>query len=135
MKLAWSNYCLDFSKKTCVMGILNVTPDSFSDSGAYFSRDAAIEHGIRMAEEGADIIMVKPALGYQDIIYRLKSELNFPTACYSVSGEYSMLKLAAAKGYFAEENVVLEMLSGFKRSGADLIISYYAAEAAEWLKK
>lgn len=58
MKLAWSNYCLDFSKKTYVMGILNVTPDSFSDSGAYFSRDAAIEHGIRMAEEGAAIIDV-----------------------------------------------------------------------------
>lgn len=58
MKLAWSNYCLDFSKKTYVMGVLNVTPDSFSDSGAYFSRDAAIEHGIRMAEEGADIIDV-----------------------------------------------------------------------------
>lgn len=58
MKLAWSNYCLDFSKKTCVMGILNVTPDSFSDRGAYFSRDAAVEHGIRMAEEGADIIDV-----------------------------------------------------------------------------
>ncbi len=58
MKLAWSNYCLDFSKKTYVMGILNVTPDSFSDSGTYFSRDAAIEHGIRMAEEGADIIDV-----------------------------------------------------------------------------
>lgn len=58
MKLAWSSYCLDFSKKTYVMGILNVTPDSFSDSGAYFSRDAAIEHGIRMAEEGAAIIDV-----------------------------------------------------------------------------
>lgn len=56
MKLAWSNFCLDFSKKTYVMGVLNVTPDSFSDSGAYFSRDAAIKHGIRMAEEGADII-------------------------------------------------------------------------------
>jgi len=98
------------------------------------SDEALLEAGLDI-KEGADIIMVKPALGYQDIIYRLKKELAFPLACYSVSGEYSMMKAAASKGYLDEKKMVIEALTGFKRAGADFIITYYALEAAtKWLK-
>lgn len=97
------------------------------------SSEAVLEARLDI-EEGADAIMVKPALGYGDIIYRIKKELNFPLVCYSVSGEYSMIKAAAIKGCLDEAKVIFEVLTGFKRAGADTIITYYALEAARWLK-
>lgn len=100
----------------------------------YFNSDEAVLEAKLDIQEGADMLMVKPALGYQDIIYRIKKELKFPLACYSVSGEYAMIKTAALKGYLDEKKVVLEALTGFKRAGADLIITYYAQEVAKWLK-
>lgn len=100
----------------------------------YYNSDEAVLESKLDIEEGADILMVKPALGYQDIIYKIKKELNFPLACYSVSGEYSMIKLASAKDYLDGRKIVLEMLVGFKRAGADFVISYYAAEVAKWIK-
>ena len=85
-------------------------------------------------QEGADILMVKPGLAYLDIIYRLKQESELPIAAYNVSGEYSMVKAAAAKGWIDERSVVLETLLSFKRAGADLILTYHACDAAQWLR-
>ncbi len=85
--------------------------------------------------EGADIVMVKPALAYLDIIYRVKSTFGLPTAAYNVSAEYSMIKAAAANGWIDERAVTLESLLAMKRAGADLIISYAAKDAAKWLKE
>ncbi len=79
-------------------------------------------------EEGADIVMVKPALNYMDIIYRVKSNFNIPIAAYNVSGEFAMVKAAAAKGWIDEKRIVHELLTGLKRAGADLIISYHTQE-------
>jgi porphobilinogen synthase len=100
----------------------------------YHNSDEAVLEARLDIEEGADTIMVKPALGYEDIIYRIKRELDFPLACYSVSGEYSMIKAAALKGYIDEEKIALEILAGFKRAGADKVISYYALETAGWMR-
>jgi porphobilinogen synthase len=83
--------------------------------------------------EGADIVMVKPALPYLDIIRRVRDTFNHPLAAYSVSGEYAMVKAAAQQGWLEEKRVVLEMLTAIKRAGADVIITYYAKEAARWL--
>jgi len=85
-------------------------------------------------EEGADIVMVKPALPYLDVITRVKSEFGYPTAAYNVSGEYSMLKAAARNGWIDEPRAMMEMLTGIRRAGADLIITYYAREAARALR-
>jgi porphobilinogen synthase len=85
-------------------------------------------------EEGADIVMVKPALPYLDVITRVKAEFGYPTAAYNVSGEYSMLKAAAQNGWLDEPRAMMEMLTGIRRAGADLIITYYAREAARALK-
>ena len=85
--------------------------------------------------EGADIIMVKPALAYLDIIYRAKQEFDLPLAAYSVSGEYSMIKAAAQLGWLDEEKVMMETLTAIKRAGADIIITYWAKEAAKLLNK
>lgn len=84
-------------------------------------------------QEGADIIMVKPALPYLDIIARIKNSFNIPMAAYHVSGEYAMLKAAAANGWLDEKASVMETLTAIKRAGADMIITYYAKEAAGWL--
>jgi len=83
--------------------------------------------------EGADMLMVKPALAYMDIIWRVKQETNLPVAAYNVSGEYAMVKAAALNGWIDEERVVMETLTGFKRAGADLILTYHAKDAARWL--
>jgi porphobilinogen synthase len=85
-------------------------------------------------QEGADIVMVKPALAYLDLIWRVKTEFGYPTAAYSVSGEYSMIKAAAAKGWIDERAVTLESLLVMRRAGADILITYAAADAARWLK-
>jgi porphobilinogen synthase len=86
-------------------------------------------------QEGADIVMVKPALAYLDILYRVKSEFGYPTAAYAVSGEHSMIKAAAANGWIDERAVTLESLLAMRRAGADIIITYAAADAARWLKE
>jgi porphobilinogen synthase len=83
--------------------------------------------------EGADMLMVKPALAYMDIIWRVKQATNLPVAAYNVSGEYSMIKAAALNGWVDEQRVVMETLIGFKRAGADLILTYHAKDAARWL--
>jgi porphobilinogen synthase len=85
-------------------------------------------------EEGADIIMVKPAGAYLDIIYRVKNELRMPTAAYQVSGEYSMIKAAGKLGWIEEERVMLESLLAIKRAGADMILTYFAKDATKLLK-
>ena len=85
-------------------------------------------------QEGADIVMVKPGISYLDIIYKIKSEFNFPTFAYQVSGEYSMIKAAADKGFINEDEIVIEQLTAFKRAGADAILSYFAPEVAQKLK-
>lgn len=96
-------------------------------------REALREAALDVAE-GADFLMVKPALAYLDIIYRLKTNFpELPLAAYNVSGEYAMLKAAAANGWLDEQTTVLETLLSIKRAGADLIITYHAKEAAEWL--
>ncbi|MEG3594043.1 MAG: porphobilinogen synthase [Chloroflexota bacterium] len=86
-------------------------------------------------EEGADIIMVKPALAYLDVISAAKSKFMLPIASYNVSGEYSMIKAAAQNGWIDEKRIALEILTSIKRAGADMIITYYAKEAAQWLAK
>jgi porphobilinogen synthase len=86
-------------------------------------------------EEGADIIMVKPALAYLDIVYQVRQQINRPVAVYNVSGEYAMVKAAAANGWIDEKRIVMETLLSMKRAGADMIISYHALDAARWLKE
>jgi porphobilinogen synthase len=93
-------------------------------------RDSALD-----IEEGADILMVKPALPYLDVLYRIRHELGYPTAAYSVSGEYSMLKAAVERGWMDEKGVVLETMTSIKRAGADMIITYWAPQLANWLRE
>lgn len=95
-------------------------------------REALKEIHLDIAE-GADMLMVKPDLSYMDIIWRVKEASNLPVAAYNVSGEYSMVKAAALNGWIDEERVVMETLTGFKRAGADLILTYHAKDAARWL--
>jgi len=112
---------------------------AFGDRRSYQMDPANGEEALRETaldiEEGADIVMVKPALAYMDVLRRVKDEFGYPTAAYNVSGEYAMVKAAAANGWIDEKRVVLETLLGFKRAGADLIITYHAKDAARWLKE
>ena len=96
------------------------------------SREAITEAQLD-EQEGADILMVKPGLAYLDIIYKLRKESELPIAAYNVSGEFSMVKAAAMKGWIDERSVVLETLLSFKRAGSDLILTYHACDAASWL--
>ncbi len=86
-------------------------------------------------EEGADIVMVKPALAYLDVVARVSEQINRPLCVYNVSGEFAMVKAAAAQGWIDEKRIVLETLLGFKRAGAKMIITYHALEAARWLQE
>jgi porphobilinogen synthase len=86
-------------------------------------------------QEGADMVMVKPALAYLDILYRVKAEFGYPTAAYAVSGELAMIKAAGAKGWIDERALTLETLLGMRRAGADFIITYTATDAARWLRE
>ena len=95
----------------------------------------AVKKVILDIEEGADIVMIKPALAYMDIICKVKERVLCPVAVYNVSGEYAMVKAAAKNGWVDEKKVVLEMLTGFKRAGADIIITYHAKDAARWIKE
>ena len=113
------------------------SPPQFGDRRTYQMDYANTEEALREValdiEEGADIVMVKPALGYQDLIWRVKEKFRYPVACYNVSGEYAMVKAAAQNGWLDEKSTVLEMLTGFRRAGADIILTYWAAQAAKWL--
>ncbi|MEL7567649.1 MAG: porphobilinogen synthase [Dehalobacterium sp.] len=95
--------------------------------------DEAVRETALDIEEGADIVMVKPGLPYLDLVRRVKDEFHYPTAVYNVSGEYAMVKAAAQNGWIDEKKVVLELLLGMKRAGADMIITYHAKDAAKWL--
>ena len=110
---------------------------AFGDRRAYQMDPANAEEGVREAAydiaEGADLVMVKPALSYLDVIQRVESQLRFPTVAYNGSGEYSMVKAAAANDWIDEKRVVLELLTSIKRAGADMIITYHAKEASRWL--
>ena len=109
------------------------------DRRGYQMDPANGDEAIREAEldmmEGADILMVKPALSYLDIIYKVKNEFSMPVAAYNVSGEFSMVKAAAAKGMIDEERVMMEMLTSMKRAGADIILTYFAKDVARVLAK
>jgi porphobilinogen synthase len=96
------------------------------------AREALLEVELDI-EEGADIVMVKPALPYLDVLRRVKETTRLPVAAYSVSGEYAMIKAAAQNGWLDERTTVLEALTGIKRAGADIIITYYAPDVARWL--
>ena len=99
------------------------------------NRDEAMREATFDDQEGADILMVKPALSYLDIIRDLKNNFDRPIACYNVSGEYSMIKAAAEKGWIDGEKVMMESLLSMKRAGADIIITYFAKEVARLLKR
>lgn len=109
----------------------------FGDRRAYQMDPANGREALREVEldvaEGADIIMVKPALPYLDVLARVRDRWDEPLAAYNVSGEYAMLKAAAANGWLDERRAILETLTGIKRAGADIIITYHAVEAARWL--
>jgi porphobilinogen synthase len=110
----------------------------FGDRKAYQMDPANRLEALREAEsdvmEGADFLMVKPGLPYLDIVRDVKNHFNLPVVIYNVSGEYSMVKAAALNGWIDEQKVVMEMLTGMKRAGADLIITYFAKDVARWLK-
>lgn len=111
---------------------------AFGDRRSHQMDIANSDEAIREAEsdidEGADIIMVKPAGAYLDIIFRVKHELSMPTAAYQVSGEYSMIKAAGKLGWIDEQRVMMESLTAIKRAGADMILTYFAKDAAKLLK-
>jgi len=112
---------------------------AFGDRAGYqmdpANRREAIKEAWLDVEEGADMLMVKPALAYMDIIREVKDATNLPMAVYNVSGEYAMIKAAAEKGWIDEKRVVLETMLSFKRAGADLILSYHALDVARWLRE
>lgn len=111
----------------------------FGDRKTYQMDPANVREALREAEadvaQGADMLMVKPALAYMDVIRLVKDHFDLPLAVYNVSGEYAMVKAAARNGWIDEKNVVMETLTGFKRAGADLIITYFAKDAARWLQE
>jgi len=116
-----------------------VSSPQFGDRCSYQMDPANATEGLKEVfqdvEEGADIIMVKPALSYLDVIYRVRREVNIPVAAYNVSGEYSMVKAAAQKGWVDGEKVMMEILLSIKRAGAQMILSYFSREAAKFLDR
>ncbi len=112
---------------------------SFGDRAQYqmdpANRREAIKEALLDVEEGADMLMVKPALAYMDIIREVKDATQLPMAVYNVSGEYAMVKAAAANGWIDEKRVVLETMLSFKRAGADMILTYHALDVAAWLNE
>jgi porphobilinogen synthase len=109
----------------------------FGDRRSYQMDPANLREALREVEldilEGADIVMVKPALAYLDVIRAVKQKFDLPVAAYNVSGEYAMIKAAAEKGWLDERRIVLETLTSIKRAGADIILTYFAADVAQWL--
>ena len=114
------------------------SPPQFGDRKTYQMDFANANEALREVAldiaEGADIVMVKPGLPYLDLVWRVKEKFGYPVAVYNVSGEYAMLKAAAANGWIDEQQAVLELLTGFRRAGADIILTYWATAAAQWLK-
>ena len=112
---------------------------SFGDRRSYqmdaANGDEAMREVALDLAEGADMVMVKPGMAYMDIIRRIKEKFAVPTAVYNVSGEYAMVKAAARNGWIDERRIVMELLVGFKRAGADLILTYHALDAARWLRE
>ncbi len=112
---------------------------AFGDRRSYqmdpANSDEAVREALLDVEEGADMVMVKPALPYLDVIRRVKDATRVPVAAYNVSGEYAMLKAAAAAGYLDEEATVLETLTAIRRAGADIVITYHAKDVARWLSR
>jgi porphobilinogen synthase len=110
---------------------------AFGDRRAYQMDPGNADEALREVrldvEEGADVVIVKPALPYLDVIRRVKDETRMPVAAYNVSGEYAMVKAAAAAGYLDERAIVLETLTSIRRAGADIVITYHAKDAAQWL--
>ena len=110
----------------------------FGDRRSYQMDPANVEEALREValdiEEGADIVMVKPALSYLDVIYQVKTEFQMPVAAYNVSGEYAMIKAAAQNEWIDEKRVALEVLTSIKRAGADIILTYFAKSVVEWLE-
>ncbi|OWK37695.1 porphobilinogen synthase [Fimbriiglobus ruber] len=115
------------------------SPPQFGDRTTYQMDPANAAEALREVAldvaEGADMVMVKPALSYLDIIRRVKDEFRLPTAAYNVSGEFAMVKAAACNGWIDERRVTLEILTSIKRAGADMILTYHAPDAARWLKQ
>jgi porphobilinogen synthase len=115
------------------------SPPQFGDRRTYQMDPANTREALREValdvEEGADIVMVKPALPYLDILWRVRERFGLTTAVYHVSGEYAMVKAAAEKGWLEEKAAVLEIMTGLKRAGADLIVTYWARELAEWTRR
>jgi porphobilinogen synthase len=115
------------------------SPPQFGDRRTYQMDPANAREALREValdvEEGADIVMVKPALPYLDILWRVRERFSLTTAVYHVSGEYAMVKAAAEKGWLEEKAAVLEIMTGLKRAGADLIVTYWARELAEWTRR
>jgi porphobilinogen synthase len=111
----------------------------FGDRRSYQMDPPNVREALREIEldinEGADIVMVKPALAYLDVIYRVRQAFDHPVAAYNVSGEYVMVKTAAAQGLLDERRAVLELLTGIRRAGADIIITYHAPDIAQWLRE
>jgi porphobilinogen synthase len=110
----------------------------FGDRRSYQMDPANGDEALREVEldirEGADIVMVKPAMAYLDIVYRVKQKFGYPVAAYNVSGEYSMIKAAGQKGWIDEERIMMEVLFAIKRAGADVILTYFAKDAARLLR-
>jgi porphobilinogen synthase len=110
----------------------------FGDRRSYQMDPANAEEALREVEldirEGADIVMVKPAMAYLDIVYRVKQKFGYPVAAYNVSGEYSMIKAAGQNGWIDEARVMMEVLLAIKRAGADMILTYFAKDAARLLR-
>jgi porphobilinogen synthase len=115
------------------------SPPQFGDRRSYQMDYANADEALREValdiDEGADIVMVKPALPYLDILWRVRERFGKPTAAYHVSGEYAMLKAAVEKGIFDERAAVLEIMTSLKRAGADIIVTYWARELAEWVRE
>ncbi|MBI3297353.1 MAG: porphobilinogen synthase [Elusimicrobia bacterium] len=113
------------------------SPPAFGDRSTYqmdpANRDEALREAALDVEEGADMLMVKPAMAYLDVLLEVRRRFGLPTAAYSVSGEYAMVKAAAEKGWMDEKRTALEVLTGIKRAGADFILTYHALDAARWL--
>ncbi len=109
----------------------------FGDRRSYQMDPANVREALREIDldiaEGADIVMVKPALAYLDVIQRVREHCDLPIAAYNVSGEYAMIKAAAQRGWIDERRIVMEVLTGIRRAGADMIITYFAPEVAQWL--
>ena len=115
------------------------SPPQFGDRRSYQMDSANAQEALREValdiDEGADIVLVKPALPYLDILWRVREKFGKPTAVYHVSGEFAMVKAGAEKGCFEERGAVLEIMTSLKRAGADLIVTYWARELTEWIRQ